>query len=117
MRDRRIVGTSNEFSGSWEGPGDWAGVKRLVEFLGLEDVASGVTSVKQMGLILWYQSDEDKANNLSKLNELLADGWRFVQAVPMSGTGDQVGFGRSPESRVLVILESVPMPSPAGPYR
>jgi len=61
-------------------------------------------TVRQMAFVLWFQ--EDSSTNLHVLNGLLTNGWRFVSATPMSGTGEHREIGASgPESRTLVILE------------
>ncbi len=58
---------------------------------------------RQMAFVLWFQ--EDESSNVHVLNGLLANGWRFASAVPMSGTGEQRGIGNGPESRLFVLLE------------
>jgi hypothetical protein len=60
-------------------------------------------AVRQMAFVLWFQDDE--STNLHVLNGLLTNGWRFVTATPLSGTGEARGIGNAPESRSLIILE------------
>jgi len=62
-----------------------------------------VQSVRQMAFVLWFQDDEN--SNLHVLNGLLTNGWRFVSATPMSGTGEARGIGNAAESRSLIVLE------------
>ncbi len=62
-----------------------------------------MAQVRQMAFVLWFQDDE--TSNLHVLNGLLTNGWRFVSAMPMSGTGEARGIGNAPESRSLIVLE------------
>jgi hypothetical protein len=64
--------------------------------------AMSTTTRRQMAFVLWFQ--EDTTSNLHVLNGLLANGWHYHSAVPMSGTGEQRGIGNGPESRTLLIL-------------
>lgn len=60
----------------------------------------------QHAFVLWFA--DEGATNLAALNSLLASGWRVVNLVPMSGTGehgDETPQSPFPYSRSLAILQ------------
>ena len=62
----------------------------------------------QKAIIVRYRYHEDRRNSaLRELNEMLADGWRMVNAVPMNGVPvpGRTNSGLTAIFAALVILE------------
>jgi hypothetical protein len=66
----------------------------------------GTAGVAQEAFVLWFA--DDGATNLGALNGLLAQNWRIVNLVAMSGTGEHGGETPQspfPYSRALAVLQ------------